>query len=712
MPNTNFRQGYENPQALVLERNGFSEASLDGLTKPPSQDPDSFVQLDNVEPVVDSRINRRRGYLLLSNPTCAARRITEAHYSSGADRLILAASDGTGASSKTNQITAIENVNGSRGHATNNILIPSANATVRQPSIVQSRAYAFIMDGGSTQVFKRWDGVDDPTTANSVTDWGMSATGATFTATPSGSGDLSFEVGRRYMIAFLYTTNGENQAVLYDISSSGTDEEKVTDSVDSGPQTNIVQINLASLPTYTIGSSGFIAANMSRVILATADGGALDTLYEVGRITDNTTTTFVDDYTEEALLASPIWAEITADGREIGIYDNVRPSVSIPNATLVTNHRGRLYAISEQFLFFSKSLADLTTSTGTVAGRYECCWPPSYQIPIAIKEEFGRGILSDGIRLYIATDRGIRVLDGDFPYFSGPRTLFNEVGLLRQDTWKTIYHEGLQIGAIWMTPDRRIIASDFNTYGDIGRPIQHILDAVNVTRARAVANAVFVSDGPFELYMIALPAPGIGSPAECDTLCVYDVVSKRWYVWYPAETNAGLAVPGQGIFAQATMLDATNNRAGWYFSTLNGSPTDGRIYRWHVGAELDTANNHRDRNLVGETPVTFAVTLKTAWLDWGLPQVTKLLNELEVLTGDSGLTVTVEGASTDAGFASPTTVLSATAISAAPFSQYKISLAAKFTKFRFYRFTFTSPASTTQQLLDYFACEAIPYHRF
>lgn len=768
------RPGYDNPKALVFERASFFETDLDNFTKPPAQNPDDFTTLENVEPNVDNQLKRRRGNLVFSNPTVAARRITEAHYLSGANRLILAAADGTGVESKSNMITAI-NENGARGHATNDILIPASGAY--QPSIAVSRQYAYIADGVSGDL-KKWDGQDNPSTAGSVTDWGLSASGAVFTAASAGSGDLTLEVGRKYKIAFLYSTTGE--AVLYDITSGGTTQEHTEDAVDSGAVSSVASVDLASLPTYTIGSSGFVAANIHRVLLATSDGGPLDTLYEVGRITNNTTTTFSDTYLEETLLASPVWAEVDANGTEIGIYDNTRPSTTIATVKDIIEHNNRLYALDEQNLYWSKSPVECITSTSTITGRYESCWPASYQLPIAAGSEFGRALLSDGINLYIATDRSVSALGGDYPLFNGPLKLFREVGVIRQDVWKLIYHEGQQIGSIWLTPDKRVIASDFNTYGDIGRPIQTTLDAMDMQGAARNANASFMSQGPYELYALAIPSPGtnntinsgtaqagasttitlaaaaaasndfyngatvnitggtgsgqsktiidyVGSSKvatvdsswstnpdgtstytvvtkECDTICVYDINRKRWTIWKPTDT----------VYAQAFLQDIVNRRSLWVFSTENGSPVDGRVYRWYTEpTELATANNHRDRTGSGETPVSYVSTIRTSWLDWGLPQVTKFLNELELMTGDSGLTVGVEGASTAAGFDSPTTVLSATAVTAAPFGQYKLAgLATTASKYRFYRFTFTSPAGTTIDLLDYLAIEAIPFHRY
>jgi hypothetical protein len=776
MPETKIQPGSLNPRALELVRQSFWDASVDNFTKPPAQNPDAFETLKDVEPVVDNRLNRRRGYTLLSNPVTAARRMFETHFSTTGgtrNRIILTAADGSGADTKDNNITVINE----NGDLLTDLFNPSSSATAH-PYIALSREFAYILDGASADQ-KKWDG-DEALTAGSLTNWGASASGAVFAAA-TGAGDITgVEVGRRYKVAFLYTPTGH--AWLYDITSGGTNEEHTTDSVDSGPLDSN-DVDLSSIPTFTVGTTGLVSASIHRVILAASDGGPLDTLYEVGRITDNTTTTFRDNVTENALLASPVWSELGDDGREYGIYDNTPPSTTIPTATIVVPHRDRLVALTEQFLFWSKSLNDLTTSTGQITGRYEECWPSANQMPVAIYSEFGRGILSDGVRLYIATDRGIRYVTD--PASGLPaKTIHQEVGLMRQDTWKLVFHGGEQVGSIWLTPDRRVIANDFNTYGDIGRPIQTTLDAINVARARRIATATFVTDGQYELYMLAVPAPGIAtvtansgtstagtattltlaagasaiddaynsytlnitsgaasglsstitdyngttkvatvSPAfattpsdtptytvkipENDTLLVYDVVKHRWFTWYPADTLS--ANTGYGVFSQAYLQDIVNNRSLWLFATNNGGTLEGRVYRWHTGTDLATATNFRDRNSTGETPVTYDVDIITTWLDWGTPTVVKFLNDLEVITGDSGLTVAVDGANTAAQFASPTAVLAATAVTASPFGNYRVALAAATAqKFRFYRFTFNSPAGTTRDLLDFLRVEAVP----
>ena len=688
MPETIVRPSHSNPRALTLERASFYDAGVDNFTKPPAQNPDAFETLENVEPIVDNRLNRRRGYTLFSNPLVVPRRIFEAHFTSGANRLILAAADASGTSVIDNRITSVDE-SGTRGHATNNILTPAASAT--QPSIAVSRQYAYICDSISGDL-KKWDGADNPATAGSVTDWGINAvTSATPTAADNGAGNITTLTYRYYAVAFLNTVT--KHAVLTTDSAGAV---RYTTSIE---KLTAKQVLISSVPTFDVTGTGYVTADFNRIILATADGGPTDTLYEVGRITNNTGTTFTDNISEPILLASEVWAQLDASGQEIGIYNNDRLAVTAPTLSLVIPHQGRLYGMIEQFLYWSKNLSEVTTTTSTVAGRFEECWPANYQMSIAVKEEFGRALLSDGVNLYIGTDRGIRVLGGDYPYFNGPRTLFREVGVMRQDVWSAIYHAGQQVGAIWLTPDRRVIASDFNTYDDIGRPIQDLLNDINISRARLVSNAIFVSEGPYEMYLLAVPAPGAGSPIENDVLCVYSLTTRHWVTWKPLDP----------VHSQAFLQDITNNRALWVFGSKVS--TTGKAYRWFVGSELDTAANFNDR--VGDAgSATYAATIKTGWLDWGIGQVTKLLEDIEVLTGDSALTITIEGASTEAQFTTPVTVLAATAVSAHPFGQYKIGLSGKYAKYRFYRFTFTSPAATTRDVLNYFAVEALPAHRF
>src|SRR3990167_1377131 len=107
MPESQVRPAHNNQRALVYERQSFWEATVDNFVNPPGQDPDHFDTLENVEPVTDNTLTRRRGYELLANPVCAARRMFDAHFASGANRIILTASDGSGTSSLQNQVTSI-----------------------------------------------------------------------------------------------------------------------------------------------------------------------------------------------------------------------------------------------------------------------------------------------------------------------------------------------------------------------------------------------------------------------------------------------------------------------------------------------------------------------------------------------------------------------------------------------------------------------------
>jgi len=111
--------------------------------------------------------------------------------------------------------------------------------------------------------------------------------------------------------------------------------------------------------------------------------------------------------------------------------------------------------------------------------------------------------------------------------FSAPEIQFNEVGVLSPEVRKIVFVEGQPIGAMWLTPDFKIMGSDFNTYDNIGRPIQDLLNTIN-RAAKDKCHAAFFGSGAYSMYLLAIPT---GLNTECDTVCVFDLVNKRWHIW-------------------------------------------------------------------------------------------------------------------------------------------------------------------------------------
>jgi len=480
-----------------------------------------------------------------------------------------------------------------------------------------------------------------------------------------GNGPVTLFSGRRYYVVFGNSVTGH----LSDLSPIS-------------PSTNAVSGGV--IPLSGIPVSGDSQVDM-RLILATADGGDPSILYLLTEIDDNTTTVFQDGVPEQDLLLANTYLFTDDNGFEFGVADNTPP----PNGDFPIKHLGRLFMIDGQFIVFSKSIAELTTNTGIIAGRYEEAWPADNQLDISSTAEVPKGLLSDGQTLYVGTSRHIRRITGDSAAtFSQPEIVFNEVGLVNQDVWNIVFMEGTPLGAMWMTPDYRVILSDFNTYQDVGTPIQATLNTINKA-ADSNAWATFVNDGVYNFYLLAIPT---GSNTDPDTICVFDLRLKEWFIWSLADSLI----------------------SGLFYFNLFGVP------RWLM---VDSNGKVRlfDKTTVTDrsgdtTPVGIAHTITTTWLDLGDPLTRKAINELEVETSIAGTLVTVLGATTAAEFNSPVTVRSSAALAANIYGDYKTFFVGYPAVDRFYKITFTatSDGSSTPSdiLLGEYSIVLYPLNRY
>ena len=520
-----------------------------------------------------------------------------------------------------------------------------------------NKVYQSVTESGkSGTVAPTWNAVGNTTTDNAIT-W--------FAVAPvsSASGAVTLKIGRRYYVVFINFTS----QTMSDLSP----ESAITGPLTGG------QIFLSSIP---------VSADPQvdqKIILATGDGGDPTILYFLAQIT-NATTTVADDTPEETLILGNIYQEQDLSGNDIGVLGNQPP----PNGSFPTTHRGRMYLAVDPFILYSKTIGELTTSSGIIAGRFETAWPPENALDISITAEKTRGLLSDGVNLYVGTERHIRRIYGDPVLNPGtPDILFSEAGVLTQNAWQIIFHEGTPTGAMWITPDFRCLRSDFNTYINAGLSIQSTLKTINPSAVNNIW-ATSVSYGPYNFYVVALPT---GSNTNPDTLCVYDVHINQWFIWNFAES----------------ML------CGLFYVSLSGVP------RWLMFSAdgtcryvdpLVVVDKSGDGDAAGITS-----SVRTTWLHLGDPTTHKILNEIEALTTDTLMTVTVEGASTNANFNSPHVVVSGVSLISNQFGQLKTFLAGRTTVDRFYRFTFASTSTIasaiTDILLGYFSIEAQAIHR-
>jgi len=562
----------------------------------------------------------------------------------------------------------------------NPILVKNGLTTgSRKTAVVGNPGFSTITFGGPNDL---WGASWSPSDINGVGNFGVqynvstTAGSATFsvdrvqitifTAAPplglgaQGSGVITLLSGRTYFYAFQNSHTGHTSSIS--IASPST-----------GPLTNRNQL-VTGIPTCIDPQVDTV------VLLATADGNDQTTLFLVASLA-NGTGSYTDNTPDTVLLTNPLYQDTDAFGLLHGVANNNPP----PTIGFPTKHKGRIYGAIGSTLYFSKNLDEVTTANGLTTSKWEEAWPATNQLDISETAETIKGILSDGETLWIGTERTIRRLIGDSPQnFQKPEIQFNETGIFNQDVWRVVFYEGQPVGSMWLTPDLRVMSSDFNTYQDVGWEIQDVLNSTN-TQAAFGPQASFVSKGPADYFMLYLPTGNNSSP---DTVAVYNLRTKKWFIWQPTDL-----VPGSLFFIDAS------GQPRWLFSS-----TVGPIYEWTSGTLLDR---------VGNGQVSFPVTIQTSWLDFGDSNLRKVLNQLLYLGGDTTLSVQVEGAILDSELDSSSfPVLAPTQLATGPLQDLYLPMAHTNSKHRWYRFTFLSQANSVSDVLDGFSIEALGLFRY
>jgi hypothetical protein len=416
-----------------------------------------------------------------------------------------------------------------------------------------------------------------------------------------------------------------------------------------------------------------------KAIVATADGNDPSILYQVAEI-PNSQTTYTDNTPEITLDLNQPLLFTDQFGNEFGVTLNDPP----PQTSLMIKHQGRLWAAgvgpsNGQNIFFTKSVTELTLPNGFIAGKYEESWPGDNYFDVSEGAETISGLLSDGTTLYIGTQSHIRRLTGSDPTnFQEPQIVHAQVGLLNQEVWQIIYVEGVPAGAVWLTPDFRVIQSDFNSYLDIGNPVQDLLNLINPS-ARQLANAMFFGDGQYDLLVLSVP---IFSTSYCDTVLVFDLRARQWSYWIPinGNLNSFFNINAAGV-PQWLFLDGVNNGAN--------------VYQQSAASTTDNG-------------IAFKAQAITSWMHLGEPTKVKLLDDLEI-AGDPTMTVTVYGASDEQDWNNPTALVVNKPLTLGPFGQYKVYLATSTAKYRYYQLVFISGTATGEWLNSY-NLRLIPFH--
>lgn len=420
-------------------------------------------------------------------------------------------------------------------------------------------------------------------------------------------GQMSFVSGRQYTLAFQNSQTGHTSDTpitgLEQSFSTGRILNQLTSAYGTG-----VNLVTSEIPIYIASSnvtagytqnelllqfpaSGLDPQIDTIILLATSDGGGTGTLYQVASIPLASMVldsgyyyyyykdTLPDSYNDQnnsgdTLLEADIWAYTDPSGQSFGITLNTPPTAS--GFLYPTYHQGRLFATDGKTLFYSKSIDEVTTSTGLITSKWEECWPGDYQLPIASGNEQILGMKSDGTNLHVGTDKSIYTVYGSDPSsFSIPAQSFAQTGILSNDCWTVIFSEGQPAGFAWITKDFKVMHSDFATYREIGTPILPWLQTTNLGRIDSM-KVLSLTQGPYNfVYIYYFPQSG-----SLPEFLIWETRLQKWYRWsIPAPYAGAIGV------SNVTMTSSGNGYSGGLptvsFSGGGGTGAAGSAY-WTV----------------------------------------------------------------------------------------------------------------------------------
>jgi hypothetical protein len=475
-----------------------------------------------------------------------------------------------------------------------------------------------------------------------------------------GSGTVNLTIGRTYYLTF-YNSNTGHFSDLTPASAS-------TGAVSSGKINLVLATDNDPQVTH-------------KYILATADGNDPSILYQLAELVNGgggDITTYQDNIPDTTLTLNQPLLFIDQSGSEFGVTLNTPP----PPGTLAVKHQGRIWMAgvpgATHSIFFSKSIDELTLPNGFIAGKYEESWPGDNYFDISDGAESVTALLSSGTNLYIGSQSHVRVLSGNDPTnFTFPEIVHPHVGVINQESLQLVFTQGSPAGAIWLTPDFRIIQSDFNTYVDIGSRIQDILNNLKPS-AQALAHATFVADGEYDLYILSVP---YNQSSYCDLHLIYDMRHQQWCVWQPQ--NGSLAL--------------------LYNVTASGAP------QWLFISGATGTINRYDPNSRDDNGVVFSAIATTSWLSLGEPTQRKVLNEIE-FDGDPASTLSIYGAMLQSDFTNPIVLAADLTSVVGPLGTSKFFIAARAIKARYYQLRFQSIASANITFLGSYNIECFPFN--
>lgn len=504
-----------------------------------------------------------------------------------------------------------------------------------------------------------------------------------------GGGLITLQVGRQYAFAFQNSKTGHTSDVTFATPLATTPN---ANDLNNGNPVGVFLVNTITIPT-TLPDPQIDTV----VIMATADGQDQEHLYQVQIVPLSAFTVsggsqsylFVDQlpdsYTDtittgDTLLSENLWVDLDSSGNTVGLINN-EPAIASVNKPV--GHQGRLFVTDGKTVFFSKSLAEVTTSTGLITSKWEEAWPANNRLDIGFDNEVIVGLLSDTTFLYIGTTQNIYRLSGTDGDSFDLQCIFRNVGLQSQDCWTVVYKEDLPAGYLWITPDSKVIFSDFNNYEDIGNPIYPIIQGATVIGIQPWVH------GPYPMAFVRL---------SNNQVFVLNLSSNGWFSWEFTIPNATLATGAMLTYVKSTGL------ANLWLSLSGSTPL--------ILGYLDPTKLTDDFPSAS-TGIGWAV--QTGWQDLGDTTNVKVINEVESWSSDVGPEVVVYSKSGS----SLTPVSNAKASVLGPIAilrdSYKAYFAGVPTGGKFFSFSFGVTSGSTNSspnVLDQFVVEHFPFGRF
>lgn len=454
------------------------------------------------------------------------------------------------------------------------------------------------------------------------------------------AGPIQLNSGRTYTYAWQSSVSGHTSDIANGISSGSRIPSFGGVVTVQGPGVGVIG-NVPPGPGFTaiyltITPVGGVDTQVDTLILlATADGGTLQQLYEVTNMsvtapnptTINYTDVLPDSYSDTyitglTLLNSNLYVDTDGAGNTFGIANNTPPPVTMLYPTV---HQGRMFGTDGLNLYFSKSLTEVTTSTGLISSKWEEAWPGTNIIPIGLDNEFIVGLRSSGQTLHIATSKAIYELQGSDPTtFSIPSSLFQETGILTQDLWTVVYSQGQPTGAAFITPDLKMVYSDYNTFQDVSVPVYPLLSQwASAYTTHAKLNSF--SWGPYNFVVLTFAAT-----SGQVMFMLFETTLQKWFRW---ETDNNTSGPLDTFVYE----HPETGYRGLYYIEASGANTFYRLF----DPTLSTDN--------GGTFINWSI--KTAWTSLSDPLAFKSINEIELISDEThALTVDLWGANSQADF--------------------------------------------------------------